>query len=147
MPAKYDFEFVKNEIIPSFPNFELWGDGPNEEFETKGQGSSNHEGSGIGFNDQIKNIINHEERIFFVERRIRKSIANQKFRDIASNLRPIDMPGNTPGYLSHGERVCCESTNHISILQSIKPGLEAEEIISMIKDFLKEMNSLQHIGE
>ena len=105
MPAEYDFEFVKNEIIPSFPNFKLWGDGPNEEFETKGQGSSNHEGSGIGFNDQIKNIINHEERIFFVERRLRKSITNQKFRDIASNLRPIHMPGKETGYLSHGERV------------------------------------------
>ena len=39
------------------------------------------------------------------------------------------------------------STNHISILQSIKPGLEAEEIISMINDFLNEMNSLQHISE
>ena len=147
MPAEYDFEFVKNEIIPSFPNFELWGDGPNEEFETKGQGSSNHEGSGIGFNEQIKNIINHEERIFFVERRLRISIANQKFQDIASKLREIDMPGNKLGYLSHGERVCCLSKNHISILQSIKPGLEAEEIISMIQDFLKEMNSLQNIGE
>ena len=93
MPAEYNFEFVKNEIIPSFPNFKLWDDGPEEEFETKGQGSSNHEGSGIGFNDQIKNIINHEERIFFVERRLRISIANQKFRDIASKLPPIHMPG------------------------------------------------------
>ena len=37
MPAEYDFEFVKNEIIPSFPNFKLWGNGPNQ-FETKGQG-------------------------------------------------------------------------------------------------------------
>ena len=56
------------------------------------------------------------------------------------------MPGKKSGYLSHGERVCCLSTNHISILQSIKPGLEAEEIISMINDFLNEMNSLQHIS-
>ena len=146
MPAEYDFEFVKNEIIPSFPNFKLWGNGPNQEFETKGQGYSNHEGSGIGFNDQIKNKNKQEGNIFFVERRLRISIANQKFLDIASNLRQIDMTGKETGYLSHGERVCCLSTNHISILQSIKPGLEAEEIISMINDFLNEMNSLQHIS-
>ena len=25
MPAEYNFEFVKNEIIPSFPDFILWG--------------------------------------------------------------------------------------------------------------------------
>ena len=146
MPAEYDFEFVKNEIIPSFPNFKLWGDGPNEEFETKGQGSD-RDGSGIGFNNQIKNKNKQEGDIFFVERRIRKSIANQKFLDNASNLPQIHMPGKKSGYLSHGERVCCKSTNHISILQSIKPGLEAEEIISMINDFLNEMNSLQHISE
>ena len=24
MPAEYNFEFVKNEIIPSFPNLKLW---------------------------------------------------------------------------------------------------------------------------
>ena len=63
MPAEYDFEFVKNEIIPSFPNFELWGDGPNEEFETKGQ-VSDRDGSGIGFNNQIKNKNKQEGDIF-----------------------------------------------------------------------------------
>ena len=147
MPAEYNFEFVKNEIIPSFPDFILWEEkGPKKEFETKGQGSY-RDGSGIGFNDQIKNKNKQEGNIFFVERRLRISIANQKFSDIASNLRPIDMTGKETGYLSHGERVCCLSTNHISILQSIKPGLEAEEIITIIKDFLNEMNSLQHIGE
>ena len=147
MPAEYDFEFVKNEIIPSFPNFKLWKDGPKEEFETKGQGSSNHEGSGIGFNDQIKNKNKQEGKIFFVERRLRRSMANQSFRDVSSKLPQIDMLGKETGYLSHGERVRCESTNHISILQSIKPGLEADEIITIINDFLNEMNSLQHIGE
>ena len=146
MPAEYDFEFVKNEIIPSFPDFILWEEkGPKKEFETKGQGSD-RDGSGIGFNKQIKNKNKQEGDIFFVERRIRKSIANQKFLDIASNLPQIHMPGKKSGYLSHGDRVCCLSTNHISILQSIKPGLEAEEIISMINDFLNEMNSLQHIS-